>query len=444
MTQPSSPLSRADLIDFFHRGATPVRERGVGTEHEKFVIRRRDGSMISHEGPGGLGELFQALVDRYGWSPSTDGDAIVAVTRDGASITLEPGGQFELSGAITDTVHETAREFDAHMEELHALAGDDLLFAIWGMNPVCDLDDIPWMPKSRYKIMRRYLPTRGDLAHWMMKTTCTIQANFDFTSEADAVELIRVAVLASPLVGALFANSPYQAGQDTGMQSRRNYIWRHTDPDRTGVPDFMYHDQWGFEDYVDYILDVPMFFIERDGNLVDMAGHSFRDFLQQGYRQWQATMADFELHLSTAFPDIRLKQYVEVRSADGGPRDAVLALPALWKGLLYDDTARAQLFELLDSFDEQAHRSLATVCLQDGLHGTTDFGDIADLCRQMVAISRRGLDRIAEVYGHRSEALFLDPLEQRLQGPESYADVLRRDIDTHGLDLVALAEAWAL
>lgn len=439
-----APLHRDALLDFFHRGATAVDDRGVGTEHEKFVVHRHSGRVVSHEEPGGLGDLFDALVHRFQWTPHLDGDHVVAVTRDDASVTLEPGGQFELSGGIKRTIFETADEFDRHLDELHSIGGDDLLFAIWGMNPTHGLEDIPWMPKSRYAIMRRYLPTRGAMAHWMMKTSCTIQANFDYTSEQDAVDLIQVAVLASPLVGALFANSPYQAGTDTGMQSRRNHIWRHTDPDRTGVPSFMYRDQWGFEDYLDYILDVPMFFIERQGRLVDMAGHSFRDFMAQGYQDHQATLDDFELHLSTTFPDIRLKQYVEVRSADGGPREAVLALPALWKGLLYDDDARREFRTLMEPFDEASHRALTVTCYEEGLHGRADGHSIAELCDQLVAISERGLQRIAADADHRSEAHFLTPLKQRLKGPTSYADLLRQDIDDLGLDLSALAEKWAL
>ena len=437
---------RQQLVEYFRRGAKAPEDRGIGTEHEKFVFRRKDARMLSFEEPGGFGDLLEELMAQFDWQPAPlDGGRLVSVVRDGQSITLEPGGQFELSGAVCRTVFETAREFDTHLEELRKLAGHRLLFAIWGINPGVTLDDVPWMPKGRYHIMRRYLPTRGKLAHWMMKTTCTVQANFDYCSEADAVDLIHTAVLISPVVGALFANSPIQAGKPTGFQSRRNFIWwHHTDPDRTGVPSFMYRRDWGFEDYVEYALDVPMFFIERQGELVDMAGHSFRRFIDEGHKGHQATMGDFELHLSTLFPDVRLKQFVEVRSADGGPRDSVLALPALWKGILYDDQARSQATALFHPFTEASHRELVTICYEDGIHGQSSFGPVIDLAKELVDISLRGLDRIAADGDHRSEAEFLTPLEEILDNQTSLADRLLEDFQELGEAPGKLAERWQL
>lgn len=443
-----SPLitDHLQLIDYFRQGEKKPHQRGIGTEHEKFVIRRRDASMLSFEESGGFGDIFEELIERFGWNPAPlDGGNLVSVVRDGRSITLEPGGQFELSGAVIPTVFDIAAEFDEHIDELKAITGDDLYYVIWGMNPGVSPEDVPWMPKQRYRIMREYLPTRGEMAHWMMKTTCTIQANFDYCSESDAVDLIHTAVLASPIVGALFANSPIQNGDDTGYQSRRNFVWwNHTDPDRTGVPPFMYHTDWGYEDYLEYILDVPMFFIERQGELIDLSGHSFRRFIDDGYDGHRATIADFELHLSTAFPDVRLKQFVEVRSGDGGPRDAVLALPALWKGILYDATARAEVAELFSPLDEADHRALIDICYRDGIHGQSSFGPINELGTQLVAIADAGLTRLAKADDHDSEAAFLAPLKHRLKAQQSWADELRQDYQSVDGDLGALAKRWAL
>ncbi|MFB6264542.1 MAG: glutamate-cysteine ligase family protein, partial [Bradymonadaceae bacterium] len=227
-------------------------------------------------------------------------------------MTLEPGGQVELSGGVKSTVHETSRELDEHLEQLDAVTGEDVRFCCWGINPFWAPRDVPMVPKQRYDIMRSYLPTRGDLATTMMKTSCTVQANYDFTSEADAVDLVRTALLASPVVSAMFANSPMRRGYDTGMQSFRGHAWTDTDPDRTGWPSFMYRPDWTFEDYVDYVLDIPMFFVRRRGRLWPMIGTTFREYLESGYGRWTPTLEDFELHLSTAFPEIRLRQFVEI------------------------------------------------------------------------------------------------------------------------------------
>ncbi len=441
--QPIDDPSR--MLEFFKSGAKRPEDRLIGTETEKFVLRKSTSSMLSFEEPGGFGDLFAALADRFDWelTPPDEGHVVALVGPKGA-VTLEPGGQLELSGAPLKTVFQTAEEFDTHLAELYAVADDDLLFTMWGLNPCVTLDDVPWMPKSRYRIMRDYLPTRGDLAHWMMKTTCTIQANYDFCTEEDAVDLIHTAVLASPVVGALFANSPIRERRPTGMQSTRNYIWTRTDPDRTGVPSFMYHRDWGFRDYLEYVLDVPMFFIRRDDRYLNTAGYSFRQFLNEGYQGHTATMGDFELHLSTLFPDVRLKRFVEVRSADGGSRDAVLALPALWKGLLYDDDARRQIRDLFYPFSEGDHRRLTTAAYTDGIHGTSAFGPIAELATALVEISERALDRIAASENHSSEATFLAPLRTRLDEGRSWADLLAASFEETQGDLAQTAALWPL
>ncbi|MFU8802616.1 MAG: glutamate--cysteine ligase [Bradymonadaceae bacterium] len=439
------PIENHDqLLDYFRSGEKPRHERGIGTEHEKFAFKRADGEMLAFEEPGGFGDLFQRLLEAYGWEAAYDGGHIVALEREGAAITLEPGGQFELSGAIFKTVFETAAEFDTHIDQIKAVAGDELAMAIWGMNPFYAPEEIPWMPKSRYRIMRKYLPTRGDHALYMMKTTCTIQANFDYTSEADAADIMRTAVLISPIISALFANSPVKENELLDYQSYRGYAWTRTDPDRTGVPPFMYRDDWGYSDYLEYILDVPMFFIRREQGYIDLAGHSFRDFLANGYEGHRASMGDFELHLSTAFPEIRLKKYIEVRGADGGPRRAVLALPALWKGILYHEPTRRQAAQLFAGTTPEAHTQIFLDAYRQGIHAHTTHGPMLDLATELIRLSREGLAALATEAGHQNEAVFLEPLDQIVGERRSFADQLAGDFKTYGHDKLALVARWEI
>ncbi|RAL24719.1 glutamate--cysteine ligase [Lujinxingia litoralis] len=442
----TSPIvDREQLLDFFRAGEKDRRHRGVGTEHEKFVFKVPGQRVASYEEPGGIGELLENLVRHHGWEATAlDRGHLVALVRDGAAITLEPGGQFELSGAIFKTVFDTAAEIDTHFAEVKAAGGPGLRFAPWGLNPTYDLDQVPWMPKARYGIMRNYLPTRGDLAHWMMKGTCTIQANFDYVSEDDAADIIRTGVLASPLVGALFANSPVRLGKPTGMQSFRNHIWTRTDPDRSGVPAFMYRNDWGYSDYLEYLLDVPMFFIRREEGYIDLAGYSFRDFVEGKHPDYSPVLGDFELHASTLFPEVRLKQYIEVRSADGGPRDFIVALPALWKGLLYHEPSRRAVVDLFHPFDEAKHRELYLQAMHGGIHAESAYGPIAELSAELVAIATRGLEALASEFNHPSEATFLDPLRTILERGESLADRFARDFNEVEGDLEALLGRWAI
>lgn len=420
--------SREQLVDYFRAGEKASDDRGIGTEHEKFVFRRDDLSMISHGGEGGIEEMFEGLIERFGWEPVRESGRIVTLTRDDARITLEPGGQLELSGAVTETVQETERELDQHLDELADVAGDDHYMTCWGMNPFYRPEEVPLVPKQRYDIMRSYLPTRGTLAPWMMKTSCTIQANYDYTSEADATDLVRSALLVSPIVSALFANSPYRGGSESGKQSWRGHAWTDTDPDRTGWPAFMYRDDWGYEQYLDYILDVPMFFVAREGRLIPTIGKTFREFLREGHGIYEPHMRDFELHLSTAFPEIRMKQFVEVRGADGGPRSHMLALPALWKGLLYNEAARARAAELLDGLSREQHVQLFHDVYEDGLQATCAAGDVLSLAERLVAIAREGLAAQADRDEHPSEVGYLEPLERIVETGETLADQLRADL----------------
>jgi glutamate--cysteine ligase len=432
------------LVDYFRGGEKPREKWGVGTEHEKFLFRRSDYEMVSYDEPGGIGELFERLASEHGWNASFDKESIVALEKNQGAITLEPGGQLELSGAVLQTIFETADELDDHLELMRSLIDERMTMVCWGLNPFYEPEDIPWMPKTRYKVMRDYLPTRGDLAHWMMKLTCTVQANFDYASERDAVEMMRTALLVSPIISALFANSPVQAGQDSGKQTFRGYLWTRTDPDRTGWPEFMYRDDWGYEDYVEYILDVPMFFIRRDGKYINKAGDSFREFIEKGHDGFEANMGDFELHLSTAFPEIRLKRFIEVRGADAGPRDHMLAMAALWKGILYHEPARERARDLIGEVTPERHAKLFMDAYDDGLEAQAPRGKVQEIAQELLRVAGEGLDAIANASGHESERGFLAPAEEIAESGVTLADRLRADWQEFGGNKQQLVEKWEL
>ncbi|MFW5966217.1 MAG: glutamate--cysteine ligase [Persicimonas sp.] len=437
------PIDSYDqLVAYFQAGEKEPSNRAIGTEHEKFLFRRSDHRMVSYEESGGIGDVLEGLVRECGFEPVYDGDNVVALDRDDTAISLEPGGQFELAGGIRRTIFETADELDDHLEMMRRVLGDRFAMVCWGLNPFFEPEDVPWMPKSRYVIMREYLPTRGDLAHWMMKLTCTVQANFDYTGEDDAADLMRTTLLISPIVSAIFANSPIKAGRDTGMQTYRGYLWTRTDPDRCGWPEFMYGDDWGYRDYLEYVLDVPMFFIKRDGRLIDKAGDSFREFIEEGHGDFEANMGDFELHLSTLFPEVRLKRFVEVRGADAGPRDHLLAVPALWKGLLYHQPSRDAARGLLDHLSPERHRQLFMDAYRDGLEATVDSTTVAELAAELLRLAEEGLDALAEVEGHPSEREFLAPVRRVVESRTTLADRLREDWQRFEGDAEEIVGAW--
>lgn len=435
---------RDQLIEYFRQGEKSEDERGIGTEHEKFVLRRDDLSMIAHDGDRGIEAIFEGLVEQFDWEPVREDGRIISLERGAARVTLEPGGQLELSGAITDTVQETEAELDEHFRELDEVARDDHYFTCWGMNPFYRPDEVPMVPKQRYDIMRSYLPSRGELSPWMMKTSCTIQANYDYTSEQDATDLVRTALLVSPIISAIFANSPYCGGRDSGMQTYRGHAWTKTDPDRTGWPAFMYRDDWGYEQYLDYMLDIPMFFVRREGRLIPMIGWTFREFIEDDRGRFDPQMRDFVLHLSTAFPEIRMKQFVEVRGADGGPRSHMLALPAVWKGILYDSQARREAAELLEELEPDEHARLFHDVYEKGLEASCRAGDVQTLADRLLTSATGGLERLASRYDHDSEAPYLEPLREVVDTGRTLADQLRDDLEACGGDRRKIVEKWAL
>ncbi|MEE8394540.1 MAG: glutamate--cysteine ligase, partial [bacterium] len=329
-----------DLPTYFRASEKPRDRWRVGTEHEKMGFYRATRSPIPYQGARGIRAFLQAFVDTYGWSPVMEGETLVALTRDEAAITLEPAGQLELSGAPLKTAHDTCQELYGHIAELRRISDPwDVGWLTLGRNPITRNDDLPWMPKGRYAIMRRYMATKGTMGLEMMISTCTVQVNLDFCSEASMVEMFRVSMALQPVATALWANSPFKEGKPAGFLSLRSHTWTDTDNDRCGTLPFVFEDGFGFERYVDYMLDVPMYFVYRDGTYIDAAGQSFRDFLAgrlPALPGQRPTITDWEAHLTIAFPEVRLKQFLEMRGADGGPWGRLCALPAFWVGLLYD------------------------------------------------------------------------------------------------------------
>ena len=391
-------LTRRDLIAYLESGCKPRPAWRIGTEHEKFGFRLADRTPLAYEGPSGIRALLEGL-QRYGWAPYLEDGKPIALLKDGQSVSLEPGGQLELSGAPLHNLHRACDEVHAHLDQVRAVSAElGIGFYGTGFRPDATREAIPWMPKGRYAIMRRYMPTRGNLGLDMMTRTCTVQVNLDFESEADMVRKVRVGMALQPIATALFANSPFVEGRPTGYRSYRSHVWTDTDPDRCGMLTFVFEPGMGFERYADYVLDVPMYFVARDGGFVDVAGESFRDFLAGTLPQLpgeRPTLKDWEDHLTTVFPEVRLKRYIEMRGADSGPWGKVCALPALWVGLLYDSTALNEAEALVASWSAddvvRLHRDVA----REALRATIGARTVREVARDAVEIAAGGLRRRA-------------------------------------------------
>lgn len=387
---------KKSLVAWLESGCKPKSSWRVGTEHEKFGFHKQTLLPTAYEGPAGIRAVLEAMANRFDWTIVTDETMPIALTKGLASITLEPGGQLELSGAPVVSIHETQEEINEHLQQLGEVCRDmEMAFLGIGTQPKWPFQSIPWMPKGRYQIMRRYLPNKGTLSLDMMARTATVQANLDFCSEADMIKKFRLAMALQPLATALFANSPFIDGRPNGFLSYRSEIWRHTDPDRCGWLPFSFAESFGFERYVEYALDVPMLFIYRGGVYQDVGGATFRTFLAGKLPllpKQQPTMADWETHLSTLFPDVRLKRYLELRGADAGNSATLCALPALWKGLLYDDATLDAAWELVAdwSLAERAsiHQNVPRLALQTQIpHGQT----LADLAKPILSLAKASL-----------------------------------------------------
>jgi len=417
--QPVEGLS--DLLAYFRDSETPREDWRVGTEHEKVGVYADTGDRVPYEGPYGIGALLEKIAQAVGWERVREGGNTIALLKDRASVTLEPGGQIELSGAPLRTSRETCVEFNTHVDLVKELSDEfGIAWLGLGIDPFHDVGDIPTMPKARYDIMRSYLPTRGGLALDMMHATATVQANFDYQDEADMISKMRTALVATPIISALFANSSISGGKENGFASKRLMIWRDTDPDRCGLIPFVFDPDFGYERYAEWALDVPMFFVVRDGQYHAGDGVTFRQFMQSGWREMQAMVADWDTHLTTLFPDVRLKRIIEVRGADTVPRDLICALPAVWKGILYDEGARAAVWELLgESSPTELDESQLDVAKR-GLKADLGSHKVLDLARELVAHSAEGLRRIAEAdEADQDERGFLDPLLAQIEKGKS-------------------------
>lgn len=416
----------ADLTAHLAAGSKPAGQWRIGTEHEKFAFRRSDLSPPPHEGADGIGAILAGLT-RFGWAEIREGEALIGLARDGASVSLEPGGQLELSGAPLRSIHDTCSEVSRHLAEVRQVC-DPLGLGMLGLgfHPTATRADMPFMPKARYRIMRDYMPRRGGLGLDMMTRTCTVQVNLDFASEADMVKKLRVGLALQPVATALFANSPFTEGRPNGHVSWRAAIWNDTDPDRTGNLPIAFEDGFGFERYVDHALDVPMYFIQREGRLIDASGQSFRDFLDgklPALPGQRPTIGDWDAHLTTLFPDVRLKRFLEMRGADGAPWGVLCALPAFWVGLLYDGAALDAAHDLIKGWSQAERDALRAAVPRQGLDAPAPGGGrLADLALHCLAIARAGLAARAARDGFgQDETHFLDPLDEIAQSGQSPA-----------------------
>ncbi len=413
--------SRADLIEVMAQGGKPRSEWRIGTEHEKHVYRKNPVSPVPYDGHDGIHALLDGIDKRTGWHPFFDRGNPIGLRNMGAigGISLEPGGQFELSGAPQITIHDAAVELDSHLEDCRAVGKPlNIHFLGLGVTPLWRVAEIPAMPKSRYAIMTAYMSKVGTLGTSMMYRSATVQSNLDFSDEADMVRKLRVSVALQPVVTALFANSPFVDGKPSGYLSFRSHIWLNTDPDRTGMLPFIFEDGFGFERYADHALDVPMYFVIRKGEYINVAGESFRAFLEGRLPQLpgvRPTLKDWENHLSTLFPEVRLKQFLEQRGADMGDRDQVLAVSALWAGLLYDTEALDAAWDIVRDWTDEERQELRNEVPRTALHTPFRRGTVADIARLVVDLAGDGLRRRAYLQGGDDESIYLAPARQTLE-----------------------------
>jgi glutamate--cysteine ligase len=406
---------RRQLIEYLEAGCKPKPDWRVGTEHEKFGYTHDDLRPLPYDGERGIRALLEGLAGQFGWQIVRENERPIALQKGGASVTLEPGGQVELSGAPVQTLHETCCEVHEHLDQVRAVAaplGIGMLGL--GFQPKWRRDEIPWMPKGRYRIMRRYMPTRGNLGLDMMLRTCTIQTNLDFASEADMVQKFRVGLAWQPVATALFANSPFTDGRPNGFLSYRSHVWTDTDPDRCGILPFVFEDGMGFERYVEHALDVPMYFVYRDGRYIDAAGQSFRDFLAGRLPALPGevpTLSDWSDHLTTLFPEVRLKRFLEMRGADGGPWRSLCALPALWVGMLYYQATLDAAWDRVKDWTIEEHQYLRAEVPRRGLATPFRGGTVQDLAKAMLDLADAGLAaRAEEDWFDQDERQFLTAL----------------------------------
>ena len=429
---------KKQLVENLEDGLTPRQEWRIGTEHEKLVFRRDDLKPATYDGERGIKAALTAMT-RFGWNPVYEAGNIIGLKKDdGSNISLEPGGQFELSGAPLTSLHQTCSEVGQHLHQVREIC-DELNLGMIGMGfaPHWRVDDIDWMPKQRYRIMRQHMRQSGSLGEYMMALTCTVQVNLDYDSEADMVKKFRVGLALQPIATALFASSPFKEGKPCGMVSFRDYIWHDPDKGRDGAnknPDyrigslpFVFEDGMGFERYADYAIDSPMFFVFRDGKYLDAKGCSFRTFMEGKLDALPGelpNMADWENHLTTLFPQVRIKKFMEMRGADAGPWSRICALPAFWVGLLYQQETLDAAWDLVKDWTPEEYEYLQSKVYIKGLKTPFRDGLVRDVAQAALAISARGLDLRRETNGWgQNEQVFLDPLIESAATGRALADV---------------------
>jgi glutamate--cysteine ligase len=422
------PIERVEqLVEQFHAAAKPRAAWKIGTEYEKLTVDATTGKAAPFAGPRGIERVLEMLAERFRWEPREEQGATIALARGGCSITLEPGGQIELAGEPVGSIHAARAEVDGHVRELVEVGSElGLAFLGMGCHPFSTLDEIPWVPKARYEVMRRYMTRVGTLGHRMMKQTATVQANIDFESERDAMEKLRIGMATAPIVNAIFATSPLVDGDVSGHLSFRGHVWTDTDRARCGLLPFAFRDDAGFADYVAWALDVPMYFILRGGRYVtDVTGVPFRRYLAEGWHGEPATEDDWALHLTTLFPEVRLKGFIELRSADSQTPTRVLALPALAKGLFYTADCQQAGLDLVKRWtvDEvgDVYREVTRGGLAPRLRGIR----IGELARELLAIAVEGLRRQAAVDAEgRDETRYLEPVIEQIERERTVAEEL--------------------
>ena len=426
--------SKDQLIEFIRSGEKNPANFKIGTEHEKFVFNLSNNKPVKYDGEKGIKDLLTNL-EEFGWKTIKEGHNIIALSRSdalgGGSITLEPAGQFELSGAMLETVHDTIKEIIEHKSQISIVGKKlNLGFLSLGFTPNWKREEIPVMPKERYQVMKRYMPTKGDHGLDMMFRSCTSQVNLDYSSEEDMIKKFRISLLVQPIVTALFANSPFKDGKLNNYKSYRSEVWKDTDPDRTGILPFVFLDNMGYESYVNYALEVPMYFIYRDGNYIDLAGSSFKDFIEgklDKVSNYSATIEDWELHLTTIFPEVRLKTYLEMRGADAGGIEQICSLSAFWTGLLYNNDSLNKAGELFNDIDVVELAEVRNLVPKEGLNCVVGKYNVYNLASELIELSLQGLKsrNKLDIVGN-DETKYLKPIIRIMKDKENSADKLIR------------------
>ncbi|HVY90601.1 MAG TPA: glutamate--cysteine ligase [Hyphomonadaceae bacterium] len=409
--------NKRELVERLESGNKPRTKWRVGTEHEKFGFTEKTLRPLPYDGRVSIKALLDGLHKQFGWAPIREGDKIIGLKKGGASVSLEPGGQFELSGAPLETIHDTCSEISSHLRETRAIAEPmGAAFLGLGFSPIWSLDETPMMPKGRYGIMKAYMAKVGRLGRQMMFRSCTVQSNLDFSSETDMVRKMRVSLALQPIVTALFANSPFAEGRTNGFLSYRAHVWSDTDPDRTGMLPFAFEPGFGFERYVDYALDVPMYFVRRDGKYIDCSGQSFRAFMAGKLPMLpgeRPAMDDFDDHISTIFPEVRLKTFLEMRGADAGPQARLCALSALWAGVLYDAASLDGAWELVKGWTAVEREALRRAAPALGLKAPIRNTNAQRIARELLGLASAGLARRDKLNSKgENETVFLTELQE--------------------------------